>query len=281
MRQNNKLQATRKQPVLSVEEELAELLSDPTLKPSISFLGLREVSAFPKQEPTSGTDSVSDTDTVPDTDTVYRRPRIIFNRQSVSGTDSVSDTGPVSDTDTVPLEASRLSPTGRQKNPAHYNRPKPRQTTSAEEGHSHTEQHVYEVLWSEATAYDRDSRVITIGFGAMSRLMRLSLNNCRLNIRALIRKLAIEEFRSEQCEQKVGKTYKIYNASSIVRRRKTAGLEWVIRTKGVTFVDPNTGEPLEERVVMEQALSGTDSVPDGARLPGTTTGTDSVGDNRY
>ena len=39
----NKLQATtRKPPALSVEEELAELLADPTLKPTISFLGLKE-----------------------------------------------------------------------------------------------------------------------------------------------------------------------------------------------------------------------------------------------
>jgi methyl coenzyme M reductase alpha subunit len=102
-----------------------------------------------------------------------------------------------------------------------------------------------------------------------------------LNIRALIRKLAVEEFRSEQCEQKVGKTYRIYNTSSILRRRKTAGLEWVIRTKGVTFVDPNTGQPLEERSAMEESRSGTDSVPDMVRLQGQTTGTDSVGDNRY
>jgi hypothetical protein len=262
MRQNNKLQATRKQPVLSAEEELAELLSDPTLKPSISFLGLREVPAFVKEESRSGTESVSDTDTVSGTDTVSRRSRIIFNTESVSDTVSVPDTDSISDTDSVPVDPSFLSPAERQKNSAHYKRPKARQAVSAEEGHSHTEQHVYEALWGQAAVYDRDSRVLTIGFGAMSHLVRLSLNNCRLNIRSLIRKLALEELRSEQCEQKVGKTYRIYNSASILRRRKMAGLEWVIRTKGVMFVDPNSGQILGESNAGEQFGSGTDSVAD-------------------
>ena len=83
-----------------------------------------------------------------------------------------------------------------------------------------------------------------MGFGAMSKLARLSLNNCRLNIRSLIHKLAIEEIRSEDCEKKVGKTYLVYNAAIIMRRRKAAGFEWVVRTKGVAFIDPKTGARL-------------------------------------
>jgi len=267
MRQNNKPLATRKQPVLSAEEELAELLSDPTLKPSISFLGLREVPVRVKERVRSGTDSVSDTESVSDTDTVSRANRIIFNRETASGTESVSDTGSVSgtdsvsDTDPVPV-LDRLSPSGRRKNSAHYQRPKAKQVTSAEEGHSHTEQHVYEALWSRAAVYDRESREITIGLGTMSHHVRLSLNNCRLNIRSLIRKLAVEELRSEQCEQKVGKTYRIYSSAAILKRRKMAGLEWVIRTKGVIFVDPKSGLPLEEKSAVDKFRSGTDSVSD-------------------
>ena len=53
--------------------------------------------------------------------------------------------------------------------------------------------------------------MVTMGFGAMSRLVRLSLNNCRLNIRSLVRKLAIEEWKAEECEHKIGKTYLIYS----------------------------------------------------------------------
>ena len=121
---------------------------------------------------------------------------------------------------------------------------------------------MYEALWSQAAVYDRDSRVITIGFGAMSHLVRLSLNNCRLNIRSLIRKLAIEELRSEQCEQKVGKTYRIYNPAAILKRRKLAGLEWVIRTKGVMFVDRNSGQILAGSSAVDPFRSGTGSVAD-------------------
>ncbi len=79
----------------------------------------------------------------------------------------------------------------------------------------------------------------------MSHLVRLSLNNCRLNVRSLIRKLAMEEHREELCPQGVGKTYLIYAPEEILRRRIAAGLEWVVRTRGVMFVDPNTEQPIE------------------------------------
>jgi len=114
-----------------------------------------------------------------------------------------------------------------------------------EDGHSHIEQHVYETLWNTAETHEGESRVITIGFGTMSNLVRLSLNNCRLNVRSLIRKLAIEELREELCPQGVGKTYLIYSPAAVLRKRRDAGLEWVIRTRGVAFVDPTTEQPIE------------------------------------
>jgi len=128
---------------------------------------------------------------------------------------------------------------------ARYQRPKPRHAASVQDGHSHIEHHVYESLWETAKPHNHESRVITIGFGAMSNLVRLSLNNCRLNIRSLIRKLAVEEFRQELCPEGVGKTYLIYSPTAVMRRRKAAGLEWIVRTRGVAFVDPQTAQPIE------------------------------------
>jgi hypothetical protein len=46
---------------------------------------------------------------------------------------------------------------------------------------------------------------VTIGFGKLSSLARLSQNNCRLNARNLIRKLAIEEVKSENSAAGIGK----------------------------------------------------------------------------
>ena len=96
----------------------------------------------------------------------------------------------------------------------------------------------------------------------MSHLARLSLNNCRQNIRSLIHKLAIEEIRAEQSSEKIGKTYLLYSQAAIMRRRKAAGLEWVIRTKGVVFVDAHTGAILTDRSPIRNQTSDSVSTSD-------------------
>jgi hypothetical protein len=248
---NQPVSIRKKAPELSVEEELAELMSDPTLQPSIGFLGLRSARV-----------SVSDTETVSDTDT---KKRIILRERtvSVSGTESVSDT---------------VSVPGPSKNkphdPAQYHRPNASAAKHVQDGHSHSEHAVYTALWEAGEPHTPDARMVTMGFGAMSRLARLSLNNCRLNIRSLIRKLAIEEIGSENCESQVGKTYLVYNGATVMKRRKAAGLEWVVRTKGVSFIDPKTGARLLPKVGV--SVSGTESVPDTVSVAGS--GTETVPD---
>jgi hypothetical protein len=147
-----------------------------------------------------------------------------------------------------------------------YQRPKARRAKSVEDGHSHAEQSLYLALWEKAKPFNADARVITMGFGTMSHLARLSLNNCRQNIRSLIHKLAVEEIRAELSSEKIGKTYLIYNQPAILRRRKSAGLDWVIRTKGVVFVDPRSGAVLTDRSPVRSAASlqgyGPDSTAD-------------------
>ena len=300
MKPQKQSSATRKPPAMSVEEELAELLADPTLRPSITFLGLR-----------SDTETVPDTKSVSDTDSVH--PIILYRQnpkkiELVPDTETVSGTSSISDTVSVPVKSSvfgvpklgfgppkpdpsparpRSSP-GRKpkvKGLPRYERPKPMAARQIQDGHSHSEQAMYATLWDAAEPFSHEARIFTIGFGAMSRIVRLSLNNCRLNMRSLIRKLAVEELRAAECEKKIGKTYLIYNANSIMRRRKTAGFEWVIRTRGVVFVDPKTGSPLlpegddpvsdTKSVSDTQSVSGTNSVSDTGLIP--VTGTDSVG----
>ena len=60
----------------------------------------------------------------------------------------------------------------------------------AQDAHTRAEQQVYEYLWQNAKTLDEVSRAITIGFGAMARMVRLSESNARINVRSLIAKLA-------------------------------------------------------------------------------------------
>ena len=121
-----------------------------------------------------------------------------------------------------------------------------REMTLAEHAHTRAEQQVYEYLWQNARPLDEISRTITIGFGAMARIVRLSESNARINVRSLIAKLAIEEFGDYNCERSLGRTYRIFNYSEILKRRREANLLWYMRrTLAVVFVDPRTGQPID------------------------------------
>jgi len=121
-----------------------------------------------------------------------------------------------------------------------------REMKLAQDAHTRAEQQVYEYLWQNARMLDEMSRTITIGFGAMARMVRLSESNARINVRSLIAKLAIEEFGAYNCERSLGRTYRIFNYSEILKRRREAGLLWYMRrTLAVVFVSPTTGQPVD------------------------------------
>ena len=197
MKSHKQSTASRKPPVMSVEEELAELLADPTLKPSITFLGLRsDTDSVPDTISVSGTRSVSDTDST--------RPVIIYRQNSkqrevVPDTETVSDTEAVSDTVSVPAKSSAFGvpklgfgtprpaidvpkprpPAPRKlksKGLPRYERPKPLAARQVQDGHSHSEHAMYTALWEASEPYSSEARVVTMGFGAMSRIVRLSFS---------------------------------------------------------------------------------------------------------
>jgi hypothetical protein len=121
-----------------------------------------------------------------------------------------------------------------------------REMKLAQDAHTRAEQQVYEYLWQSAKVLDEMSRTITIGFGSMARMVRLSESNARINVRSLIAKLAIEEFGDYNCERSLGRTYRIFNYSEILKRRREAGLLWYMRrTLAVVFVNPSTGQPVD------------------------------------
>ncbi len=127
-----------------------------------------------------------------------------------------------------------------------------RRATVAQDGHSFGEQALYEALWHHAHPHAAETRIITLGYRRMSELARLTVNNCKANIQALMQKLAVEEVASFTHSQ--GRTYLIYSEAAILDRRRAKGLTHYIKSRGVMFVDPDTGEPLTARV---RAKSGT------------------------
>ncbi len=77
----------------------------------------------------------------------------------------------------------------------------------------------------------------------MSSLCKLKRSNCKKNVHSLIEKLALEVIKPHQTASSTGTTYRIFSYSEILRRRKPAGLIWVIRTSGVRFVQPMGESP--------------------------------------
>lgn len=173
-----------------------------------------------------------------------------FLRQMTALSKKPSDFKPeesVSPTETVPPTVS-IPPTDTRKKGGL--RLHARKAHLAQDGHSHAEQAVYAALWDGGRPETDGDRIVTMGLGRLSKAARLSENNCRLNIRSLVRKLALEEIAEENSRAGIGKTYRIYSYTSILARRRVAGLEWVIRTKGVRFVD----QPIK-------SVPPTDSIP--------------------
>jgi hypothetical protein len=84
------------------------------------------------------------------------------------------------------------------------------------------------------------ARIIVIGWRGMSQLCRMTPKNCKINTQRLIRKLALEVLSPYNTPESIGTTYRIFPSEAILCRRRAAGLEWVVRSRGVEFVDPST-----------------------------------------
>ncbi len=121
-----------------------------------------------------------------------------------------------------------------------------RRAASAQDGHSFGEQALYDALWQHGHPYAGDCRIITLGYRRMADLARLTVNNCKANIQSLIQKLAVEEVAGFTHSH--GRTYLVHNPAAVLQRRRAAGLTHYIKSRGVVFVDPDTGEALTARI---------------------------------
>jgi hypothetical protein len=116
-----------------------------------------------------------------------------------------------------------------------------RKCLTAQDGHSLGEEVLYQALWKSAAPESGEARTIVIGWRGMSQLCRMTPKNCKINTQRLIRKLALEVLSPYNTPESIGTTYRVYSPETILRRRRAAGLEWVVRSRGVEFVDPATG----------------------------------------
>jgi hypothetical protein len=158
-----------------------------------------------------------------------------------------------------------------------------RKCVRAQDGHSHIEQEVYATLWryGKEDPNSVDSRLSNVGHTLISRESRVHERNVTLIVNRLIQKLAIEVAQHEVSDKRIARTYRVFSYAEILRRRKLARLDWVVRGRGIEFVDPATGEPLfptpdrNKRTVTASAALAT---PDGVTASDSDRITAGVGD---
>jgi hypothetical protein len=80
------------------------------------------------------------------------------------------------------------------------------------------------------------SCLVAVSLVELGRQIAMHETNVRVNIRNLTEKLAIEQVRAEDKKQQSAREYRVYTFKQILERRREAGLEWVVKGRGVRFV---------------------------------------------
>jgi hypothetical protein len=68
--------------------------------------------------------------------------------------------------------------------------------------------------------------------------------NIRANLRMLLEKLAIEIVQAEDRKRQSARVYRVFSFKQILERRRAAGLEWVVKNRGVRFVSTQTAQEI-------------------------------------
>jgi hypothetical protein len=165
----------------------------------------------------------------------------ISSPAGVSPPANVSSPGDETGTDTDEYNAQnadRLVP-GR-------GRSKIRKCVLAQEGHSLGEEAIYQLLWRSGKPETNDpvgARIIRLGSAEIGVKINMSKKNVRQNIARLYEKLALEISENFETSNSQARTYRVFSYKQILERRRAAGMEYVLRNKGVVFVSKD-GEEL-------------------------------------
>lgn len=130
-----------------------------------------------------------------------------------------------------------------------------RRCVLAQDGHSLGEEAIYQVLWRFGKPEDRNpngARQISIGAAEIGMRANMAKKNVRQNLSRLYEKLAIEVLEDFVTVNSKPRTYRVYSYKQILERRRSAGLEYVLRNKGVVFC---TQEGVEIDLARQDQLS--------------------------
>ena len=125
-------------------------------------------------------------------------------------------------------------------------RSKVRRCVLAQDGHSLGEEAIYQVMWRGGRAENGDpngSRAIRIGAADIGYKVNMAKKNVRQNVSRLFEKLALEIIEDFETSSSQARLYRVFSYKQILERRRAAGLEYVLRNKGVVFCTAN-GEEL-------------------------------------
>jgi len=117
-------------------------------------------------------------------------------------------------------------------------RSKVRRAVLAQDGHSLGEEAIYQVLWRGGRPENSDpncSRTIRIGAADIGYKVNMAKKNVRQNISRLFEKLALEIMEEFETMSSQARLYRVYSYKQILDRRRAAGLEFILRNKGVVF----------------------------------------------
>jgi len=124
-------------------------------------------------------------------------------------------------------------------------RSKIRRCVLAQDGHSLGEEAIYQVLWRTGRAENSDpngSRTNRMGAADIGFKVNMAKKNVRQNISRLFEKLAIEILEDFETMNSQARLYRVYSYKQILERRRAAGLEYVLRNKGVVFCTQDGAE---------------------------------------
>ena len=105
----------------------------------------------------------------------------------------------------------------------------------AQDGHSFTEEAIYQLLWKQAGSANSNDpyRETAVGQATIGKHLRLARNTVKRNLRSLSRKLSIEPIANSYDPETSSPTkYLAYSYAAMIERRKSAGFQFYTRNRG-------------------------------------------------
>jgi hypothetical protein len=243
---------------INIADELDDLLSAEAIKPNLAFLGLSigapaELDQF--DQPQAGKEELAPEVATSASGAVIGAPSefvpAILAPSRISASADVIEIA-ATDAD-INLDEQMYPPAnlyGSVQIPEvgrHGGRPvRIHKCVKAQDGHSHIENELYGVLRRAGRAEDATSGsvIVQVGSAFLCRETRVHKRNIGTLLRRLVFKKSIEVIQEEVSSTRTARRYRVFSYTEILKRRREAGLEWVVRRRGVEFVDPTTGYPL-------------------------------------